>query len=144
MQEPQVPWIPSLGQEDPLKRERATHSSILAWEIPWIEELGGLQSTRLQSQTWLSTYTHSPGKKMDLWAPWWPAQGHPTGHAELGLLWLMVPSAIDKCHRMWNCEQLRECVKDLRTPVLSEFFQMIVHTLYFVCIYGLNCAPQKT
>ena len=42
MQEPQVP---SLGQEDPLEKEMATHSSILAWRIPWIVELGGLQST---------------------------------------------------------------------------------------------------
>ena len=36
--------IQSLGQEDPLKEEMATHSSILAWEIPWTEEPGGLQS----------------------------------------------------------------------------------------------------
>ena len=34
----------SLGWEDPLEREMATHSSILAWEIPWTEEPGGLQS----------------------------------------------------------------------------------------------------
>jgi len=34
--------IQSLGQEDTLEKEMATHSSILAWEIPWIEELGGL------------------------------------------------------------------------------------------------------
>ena len=34
----------SLHQEDPLKKEMVTHSSILAWEIPWTEELGGLQS----------------------------------------------------------------------------------------------------
>ena len=34
----------SLGQEDPLKEEKATHSSILAWRIPWTEEPGGLQS----------------------------------------------------------------------------------------------------
>ena len=33
-----------LGQEDPLKKEMATHSRILAWEIPWTEEPGGLQS----------------------------------------------------------------------------------------------------
>ena len=33
-----------LGQEDPLEKEMATHSSILAWEIPWTEELGGLHS----------------------------------------------------------------------------------------------------
>ena len=41
MQEKQVG---SLGQEDPLEKETATHSSILAWEIPWTEEPGGLQS----------------------------------------------------------------------------------------------------
>ena len=37
-------WVRSLGQEDPLEKEMATHSSILAWRIPWTEELGGLQS----------------------------------------------------------------------------------------------------
>ena len=36
--------VPSLGQEDPLEEEMATHSSILAWEIPWTEEPGWLQS----------------------------------------------------------------------------------------------------
>ena len=36
--------VRSLGQEDPLEKEMATHSSILAWEIPWTEESGGLQS----------------------------------------------------------------------------------------------------
>ena len=41
MQETQVQ---SLGQEDPLEKEMATHSSILAWEIPWTEESGRLQS----------------------------------------------------------------------------------------------------
>ena len=41
MQETQVR---SLGQEDPLEKEMAIHSSILAWEIPWTEEPGGLQS----------------------------------------------------------------------------------------------------
>ena len=39
-----------LGQEDPLEKGMATHSSILAWRIPWTEEPGGLQSMRLQSQ----------------------------------------------------------------------------------------------
>ena len=37
-----------LGQEDPLEKERATHSSILAWRIPWTKEPGGLQSMGLQ------------------------------------------------------------------------------------------------
>ena len=41
-------WVRSLGQEDPLEKEMATHSSILAWRIPWTEEPGGLQSTGSQ------------------------------------------------------------------------------------------------
>ena len=44
MQEMQGMWVQSLGQEDPLEEEIATHSSILAWGIPWTEEPGGLQS----------------------------------------------------------------------------------------------------
>ena len=41
-------WVQSLGQEDPLEKETATHSSILGWRVPWMEEPGGLQSTRSQ------------------------------------------------------------------------------------------------
>ena len=37
-------WVPSLGREDPLEKEMATHSSILAWRISWTEEAGELQS----------------------------------------------------------------------------------------------------
>ena len=37
-------WVRSLGWEDPLEKEMATHSSILAWRMPWTEEPGGLQS----------------------------------------------------------------------------------------------------
>ena len=44
MQETQETWVQSLGWEDPLEKEMATHSSILAWKIPWTEEPGGLQS----------------------------------------------------------------------------------------------------
>ena len=41
-------WVRSLGWEDPLEKEMATHSTILAWRIPWTEEPGGLQSMGLQ------------------------------------------------------------------------------------------------
>ena len=44
----QETWVRSLGQEDPLEKEMVTHSSILAWRIPWIEKPGGLQSMALQ------------------------------------------------------------------------------------------------
>ena len=64
-------WVGSLGQEDPLEEEMATHSSILAWRIPWTEEPGRLESIELQrvGQDWsdlacmhdlVSRMTHIP------------------------------------------------------------------------------------
>ena len=44
----QETWLQFMGQEDPLEKEIATHSSILAWKIPWMEEPGRLQSMGLQ------------------------------------------------------------------------------------------------
>ena len=49
----QETWVQFLGGEDPLEKEMATHSSILAWRIPWTEEPGGLQS--IGSQEWDTT-----------------------------------------------------------------------------------------
>ena len=46
-------WVQSLGWEDPLEDETATHSGILAWEIPWTEEPGGVHGVT-KSQTQLS------------------------------------------------------------------------------------------
>ena len=51
MQETQVQF---LGHKDPLEKGMATHSTVLAWRIPWAEESGRLQSMGLQSQTGLS------------------------------------------------------------------------------------------
>ena len=48
MWEPQETWVQSLGREDPLEEEMATHSSILAWTIPRTEKPGGLQSVGSQ------------------------------------------------------------------------------------------------
>ena len=48
MQETPETWVPSLGWEDPLEKEMVTHSSILAWEIPWTEDLVKLQPMELQ------------------------------------------------------------------------------------------------
>ena len=56
----QETWVPSLGREDPLVKEMATHSSTLAWKIPWTEEPGGLQrvghdwATSLQYSSFIS------------------------------------------------------------------------------------------
>ena len=60
MQEPQETWIHSLGWEDPLEEGKATHSSILAWRIPWPEEPGRLQSMKSHlALKQLSTHTHA-------------------------------------------------------------------------------------
>ena len=58
-------WVRFLGQEDPLKKGMATHSSTLAWEIPWTEESGGLQSVRSQrvEHDWVAN-NHPPHNLM--------------------------------------------------------------------------------
>ena len=52
VQETSEMWVPSLGREDPLEEGMATHSSILAWEIPCTEEPGGLQPMRCPMKSW--------------------------------------------------------------------------------------------
>ena len=59
MPETQESQVQSLGQEVPLEKGMATHSTILAWKIPWTEETGGLQSTGSQSWTQLSMHEHT-------------------------------------------------------------------------------------
>ena len=49
MQETQETWVRSLGPEDPLEKEMASHSGVLAWRIPWTEEPRGLQSVKSQA-----------------------------------------------------------------------------------------------
>ena len=56
----QKTWVRPLSWKDPLEKGMATHSSILAWRIPWTEEPGRLQSSGLQSRMQLSTHTHYP------------------------------------------------------------------------------------
>ena len=54
----QETWVQSLGWEDPLEKGMTTHSSILAWRIPWTEEHAGLLSMGSQSRTWLTKHKH--------------------------------------------------------------------------------------
>ena len=59
-------WVQSLSREDPLEKKMATHSSTLAWKIPWTGEPGGLQSTgshRVGCNEWLSRAQHGSGAK---------------------------------------------------------------------------------
>ena len=55
----QETWVRSLGREDPLEKEKATHSSILAWRIPWMEEPGRLQSMGSQRDTTERLHFHN-------------------------------------------------------------------------------------
>ena len=67
----QETWVLSLGWEDPLEKEMAVHSSILAWKIPWTEEPGGLQpggsqeSDSTEQLTLLLMQAGVPGEKTD-------------------------------------------------------------------------------
>ena len=63
--------VQSLGQEDPLEKEMATHSSILAWEIPWTEESGGLQFMRSQRIVYDSATKQQPEVAMLLSPPFY-------------------------------------------------------------------------
>ena len=70
MQETQQMRVLSLGQEDPLEKEMATHSSILAWETPWTEEPGGLQPKGQQSHTQWNTHTHTHTQDVNIRENW--------------------------------------------------------------------------
>ena len=61
MQEKQQTWVLSLGWEDPLEDRMALHSSITAWEIPWTEKPGGVQSMGSQRviHDWVTERTHT-------------------------------------------------------------------------------------
>ena len=83
MQEMQETQVWSLGQEDPLEEDMATHSSIFAWEVPWTEEPGGLQSMGLQSRTqlnnWACTWELLNGQGEATSPILFPSVAHPFG-----------------------------------------------------------------
>ena len=61
MQEPQETWVQSLGQEDLLEKEMATHSSTLAWRIPRTEEPGGHKALDMTEKTVIPTHRYMQG-----------------------------------------------------------------------------------
>ena len=63
MQGTQEMWVRTLGQEDLMEEEMATHSSILAWKIPWTESLAGTVHGVTKSWTQLSDFTYFPGEQ---------------------------------------------------------------------------------
>ena len=71
MQETQETWVQSLNQEDPLEKEMATHSSILAWRIPWTEEPGRQQSMG-SKRVWVCTHNsaHDTSRELKVLEYW--------------------------------------------------------------------------
>ena len=57
-------WVWSLGQEDPLEKETATHSRILAWELPWTKEPGSLQSMVLAKESDMTKWLNDNSKTL--------------------------------------------------------------------------------
>ena len=115
----------SLGGEDPLENEMATHSSFLAWRIPWSEESGRLQSTGLQSQTGLSAWhfaLHFSYPKPEgswLWrCITWASLHHPTR--------LCRPGDLDQ---LWDSD----CFFAVRTILVSD------PDTHALCQHPQNC-----
>ena len=77
-------WFQSLGQDDTLEKEMATHSGILSWESPWTEESGGLQSVGFQrvGHNWMTEHTHTHWNLIGIVALIWPKEN-------LLFIWLM-------------------------------------------------------
>ena len=87
----QETWVWSLGWEYPLKKGMATHSSILAWRIPWTEEPGGLQSMGWQRvrHNWTihsHTHTHTHTRIFRVGFPWWLSGKDPPSNSGDGSL----------------------------------------------------------
>ena len=93
-------WVRSLGQEDPLEKEMATHSSILAWRIPWTEEPGGLQSMGLQrvGHNWVTSPTQYKKREGGLYFLW---NVIITGGIKLCLIYWKWGKGPERC-QLWN------------------------------------------
>ena len=106
----QETWAQSLGQEDPLEKEMATHSGILAWKIPWTEELGGLQSMGLQRVR----YDRA---------------------TSLSLLCIKYINSKELLHKTGNCIQYLIITYMEKNWYKNEYIYMRTYTYVCVCIY---------
>ena len=127
-------WVQSLGREDLLEKEMATHSSILAWKIPWTEEPGSATVHGVaKSRTQLSNFTHSPSS----WDP--IKEGYLSGGRGTGLNQLnqmQIFSSIKgmfsfrtKC--MWYTNSCADPFQEIQRTgkVKKKELCFIVHTL---------------
>ena len=124
-------WVQSLGQEDPLEKETATHSSILAWRISWTEEPGGLQSMGSQrvGHDWATSHTHTLFQIIFLFRLLQNIEQSSLCYTE-GPCWLSILN-IEVC----TCES--------QTPGLSLPLLYNYHNLYgiFFVLFSQNPSP---
>ena len=94
-------WVQSLGQEDPLETEMAAHSSILAREIPWTEEPGGLQSVHgvAKCQIWLRDWTELNWEKHSLTT---------TSLQQISMIWIFLSLKTNIYHTFLSVEFSRQ------------------------------------
>ena len=127
-------WVRSLGREVPLEKGMATHSSILAWRIPWMEEPGGLQSMGLQSvgHNWASSLHFTSSCKRNQWAL---NDSHST------FLYILFTILIEPLLNLysWNCRLGVQCNMYYLGKLLVAI-QLFFHTQFM--IFGVQKARE--
>ena len=148
MQEMQETRLRSLSWEDALEEGMATHSSILAWRIPWAEESGGLQSMGLQKvgHDWAhSTFPHFPTLDRIRWLPDRVDEDLAVSHRQFrytaGSGWIIFNTDITLPTWLWLTAGHSNVVIKTKFPFLFLFsFKLIIallfHFLGFLCTYG--------
>ena len=109
--ETQEMWVWSLGWEDPLEEEMAPHSSILAWEIPWTEEPGGLQSTGWQrvGHSWATnSFQDCYWMELETMACPWPSSRLRWFLKGLEMLWRRSASSLSSPQGTWEGRRKKE------------------------------------
>ena len=134
-------WVQSLSWEDPLEKDMATHSSILVWGIPWTEEPGELQSTRLPRVRYWSDLACMPGSKFRRWSYSFffffnRTQIFIVFNAKFLLKifqWLSIAFFLKffKIHFYWNIADLQYCVSFCYTATLISYTYIYSFSDYF-------------
>ena len=126
--------VQSLGQEDPLVKGMATHSSILAWRIPWTEEPGGLQSMGSQRvrYNWATNRHNRIDTVLWLGLPWWLRRAQTVKNLPAvqrsQVLWLTI------LHVLWLCVfNFRGNSLDSYSWGLQEEFSLSKYISLFIC-----------
>ena len=116
-------WIQSLGWKDPLEKERATHSSILAWKIPWTEEPGGLHSTGQQRDTTERLHWNCHGTSGCVMSP--VDCGSRSSFVQSWSLLILM----GLCCVLALCHSFKKCALPLSLPLHYLFASLVAQTV---------------